>query len=132
MEKERYIVEIEDLVSNLIIEFKVRNIKNYVTYDEIDKYAANIIKQLRLENIDLIIDMNRYKTNRFFQVYSDFFEESKDETKIILKENVSEEDLINEFRGYLPFNLLLTMIDDNVVTESIIYIDKENNKTRTK
>lgn len=132
MEKEKYIVGIEDLASNLLIEYKSRRIKDYITYEEISKYADNIRKQLNEENIDLIVSMNRNKTDRFFELYSNFFKEIKEESKIVLEDDISEVDLIYEFRGYLPFKLLLTMIDENVVRNSIMYNDKDNNKVNIK
>lgn len=132
MEKQNYIIGIDDLVPNLIIELKLRNIKDYVTYDEIELYANNIRKQLLKENINLITDMNRNKTSRFFQIYKNYFEEIEQEAKIKLKNNISTEQLINEFRGYLPFNLLLAMINDDVIKNSIIYSDKEKIKINIK
>ena len=131
MAKERYTIEIEDLVSNLLIEYKTRNIKDYVTYKEIALYANNIGKSLAEENIDLVVSMNREKTNRFLQLYSNYFVEVKEESKIQLREGITAADLIDEFRGYLPFNLLLSMIDDNVVIKTIeTYKDEENNKNK--
>lgn len=131
MAKERYTIEIEDLVSNLLIEYKIRNIKDYVTYKEIALYANNIGKSLAEEDIDLVVSMNREKTDRFLQLYSNYFVEVKEESKIQLREGITATDLIDEFRGYLPFNLLLSMIDDNVVTKTIeTYKDEENNKNK--
>ena len=131
MAKERYTIEIEDLVSNLLIEYKNRNIKDYVTYKEIALYANNIGKSLAEENIDLVVSMNKEKTDRFLQLYSNYFVEVKEESKIQLREGITATDLIDEFRGYLPFNLLLSMIDDNVVTKMIeTYKDEENNKNK--
>lgn len=131
MAKERYTIEIEDLVSNLLIEYKARNIKDYVTYKEIALYANNIGKSLAEEDIDLVVSMNREKTDRFLQLYSNYFVEVKEESKIQLREGITATDLIDEFRGYLPFNLLLSMIDDNVVTKTIeTYKDEENNKNK--
>ena len=131
MAKERYTIEIEDLVSNLLIEYKTRNIKDYVTYKEIALYANNIGKSLAEEDIDLVVNMNKEKTDRFLQLYNNYFVEVKEESKIQLREGITATDLIDEFRGYLPFNLLLSMIDDNVVTKTIeTYKDEENNKNK--
>ena len=131
MAKEKYIVKTEDLVSNLIIESKLRYKKNYITYEELDKYINNLKKQTINKNIDLIFDVNRDKTYLFLQLYSNFFVESDNRSKIILKNDVSEIDLINKFRGYLPFNLLLVMINDDIIKNSIIYEETiEKNKIK--
>lgn len=60
-----------------------------------------------------ILLLSRNHTDAMFRDYSDFFEEEKQ--GIRLKADKNRKALIDRFRGYLPIDVLLALIDERSV-----------------
>ena len=108
-----YYIGIEDLVANALIE-KINNSDvRFISYQEIESYGAKIVEVLGEKNEKAILIFSRESTSMLLRDYSDFFEETEvnQAMGIQLKDNKKTEDLIYEFRGYLPLDVLLAFLD---------------------
>lgn len=127
-----YNIFIEDLVSNAFIialDFNER----FLTYEEIEYFGGEVIKYLDNLNIKASLNLSKIKTDAFLIKYSHFFE-GKDIFGIRLKENITKSDLIKEFRGSLPIDLLLGFVkveeihNNNYQTKEKTLIYKSKNE----
>lgn len=104
-----YKIELEDLAANAFIKL-MKNGKDtsFISYNDIERYGKNVIKVLESDNEVGILNLSRDKTSRVFELYSEYFEETKENgiRGLKLKCN-SYESLVNKFIGYLPLKLLL-------------------------
>lgn len=64
-----------------------------------------------------VLILSRESTNALFRNYSDFFQENNvnGEMGIELKKEVTLENLINQFRGYLALDVLMAFVNENSV-----------------
>ncbi|MCL2134602.1 MAG: hypothetical protein FWH37_03490 [Candidatus Bathyarchaeota archaeon] len=115
-----YTIRIEDLAANALIEILAKNEdKRFVSYKELDEYAAVIVKILHSHGEKVVLLLSRENTGRMFRNYSNIFEEkTEDELEgISLKDNVQINDLIQQFRGYLALNVFLAFIDKRALAK---------------
>lgn len=112
-----FYIGIEDLAANALIESLQKNQRRFLTYKEIEAYGAVVVQLLREQNEKAVLILSRDKTNAFFHDYSDFFEEqqSADGLGIALKEEKNVDDLIEQFRGYLPLDVLMAFVNSRSV-----------------
>lgn len=103
-----YNIFIADLVSSAFI-IALNNNERFLTYEEIEHFGGEVIKYLDDLDIKGNLKLSKTKTDEFLIKYSNFFE-ARGIQGISLKENVTNEDLINEFRGRLPLDLLLGFV----------------------
>ena len=113
-----FYIGIEDLAANALIESMSRLTKNFLTYKEIESYGTKVVDFLNEKNEKAVLILSRESTNALFRNYSEFFEEkTKDgEVGIELREDVSLEQLIMKFRGYLALDVLMAFINDSTVS----------------
>ncbi len=106
-------IGIEDLAANALIENLNRNKKRFVTYSELEKYGAQVVNILNQQGEKAILVLSRESTRIMFRNYSDLFEEvnTKSGLGISLKSNVTVDDLIDKFRGYLAWDVLLAFVN---------------------
>ena len=111
-------IGIEDLAANALIELISQNQDTrFVSYTELENYGAEVVKFLNSRGEKAFLILSRDSTNDMFRNYSDIFEESfcDGSLGIKLKEHVTIEELINKFRGYLSWDVLLAFINEQTV-----------------
>lgn len=94
-----YYLKMSHIIPNAFICFKRR----YLTFTEIEEYAGIIMSK-----IDSILLFSRDRTGGFFQEYGKYF--TREGEKVRLKDEITYDTLIDEFRGYLPLELLRVFI----------------------
>lgn len=114
-----FYIGIEDLAANALIEI-LSNSKDvrFVTYEQLEKYGSEVIRLLNQKGDEAVLILSRDRTNDMFRSYSNFFEEvdSENGLGIQLKDGITCNDLINQFRGYLALDVLFAFIDDQSVS----------------
>ena len=111
-------IGIEDLAANALIELLSQNQGlRFVSYKKLESYGAEVVKFLNSRGEKAILILSRDTTNDMFRNYSDIFEEAfcDGALGIRLKDKVTMEDLINKFRGYLSWDVLLAFINEQTV-----------------
>lgn len=100
---------IDDLAGNAFIHLLQSGDKKLeVTLLSLEKYGSQIINWLKDKNIIAHGIYSRQMTNRMFDIFDEFFEESELDGKhsVKLKDGVEVERLINKFRTYTEFELM--------------------------
>ena len=108
-------IGIEDLAANALIEIldKEKNItESFVSYDTLEEYGLQIVKMLTEQGTDVVLIFSREETRKMLRDYSDIFIECNRNGKngISLRENVTVQQLISRFRGYLSLDVLLAFM----------------------
>ena len=100
-----YQIHLEDLLANAFIEmFRNNDTNKFISYKEIETYADIILKSICSKNKLAELRLSRDRTSNVLKTYSKFFEEV--ENGIKLKPEITQDELIKEFRGYLTLFLL--------------------------
>lgn len=112
-----FYIGIEDLAANALIESMRRAEKTFLTYKEIENYGSRVVEFLNEKDEKAVLILSRESTCALFRNYSDFFEEKSvnGEMGIELKKEVTLEDLINQFRGYLALDVLMAFVNESSV-----------------
>ena len=97
-----YYLRMSYIVPNAFICFK----KRYLTFHEIEEYAGIIMSKTD-EKYKLLF--SRDYTREFFQEYGKYF--TREGEGIRLRNGITYDTLIDEFRGYLPLELLRILIN---------------------
>ena len=111
-------IGIEDLAANALIEvMSINDNTRFVSYTELENYGAEVVKFLNSKGEKAILILSRESTNDMFRNYSDIFEETLNNGTwgIELKSNITIEDLIDKFRGYLAWDVLLAFVNEQTV-----------------
>lgn len=108
-------IGIEDLAANALIEIldKEKNIiESFVSYDTLEEYGLQIVKMLTEQGTDVVLIFSREETRKMLRDYSNIFIECNRNGKIgiSLRENVTVQQLISKFRGYLSLDVLLAFM----------------------
>jgi hypothetical protein len=115
-----FYIHIEDLAANALIELLNQDLsKRFVSYMDLEKYGAAVVKILDAQNEKAVLLLSRNSTNVFLHDYSDYFTETtrKGKLGICLREGKTQKDLIQQFRGYLAVDVLLAFMNhDSVAT----------------
>jgi hypothetical protein len=116
----RLYIGIEDLAANALIEVLSENEeKRFVTYKELTDYGNMVVQILRTSiNEKAILIWSRDYTNALFRNYSDIFIEKKTDAGlgIALRDGVDVDKLIEKFRGYLAWDVLLAFTDERATS----------------
>lgn len=125
MKKEKYIICLPDIVANAFIELRNREKNvNELTLSVLEKYGNEVASKLKEDGEKIIYGLSRTATEHFKTQYQNFFTVEEDdcnlETLIILKDGIKIDYLINHFRSYLPLNLLLAYMDDEVIQRGLL------------
>lgn len=112
-----FYIGIEDLAANALIESMRRAEKTFLTYREIEDYGSRVVEFLNEKGEKAVLILSRESTNALFRNYSDFFQEKSenDEMGIALKTEVTLENLMNQFRGYLALDVLMAFVNEHSV-----------------
>lgn len=113
-----FYIGIEDLAANALIELLQKKHQNYITYDELERYGAQVVRLLSEQGEKAVLLLSRDNTNALFRDYSDFFEEEELENGlgIKLKDGKGVNDLIIQFRGYLALDVLMALVNERSVS----------------
>lgn len=104
-------IGIEDLAANAFIALLQEDEKcNFITYDELELYGEQAVKVLAEKGEKAALLLSRNHTDAMFCDCSDFFEEERQ--GIRLKADKDRKALIEHFRGYLPIDVLLALVDE--------------------
>lgn len=111
-----YYIGIEDLVANALIERVERTQSRKVSLKQLNEYGRAIVAKLKIANEEAILIFNRDVTNNFFHDCTDYFtiNECEDDTIISLNDNVSTDQLRNQFRINISFELLKAFVDKDI------------------
>ncbi len=113
-------IGIEDLAANALIEVMSKDAsKRFVSYEELESYGAEVVNFLNAKGEKAILILSRESTNAMFRNYSDIFEEivSYGKPGIQLKTDITIEELIIKFRGYLAWDVLLAFVSKQTVAK---------------
>lgn len=111
MEQKRYIIVIEDLFFNLLITLKKDDIDPKVlTHKEICDYGKKLVEFASTKEIKIVLSLSRDQTYRFYNDNYGVIEDNEHGGIKILK-NLSTDELIYDYRGYLPLDVLLLILD---------------------
>lgn len=114
----------KDLTANALIEIlKARqNEQNqhdpvFVSYSQLEDYGMAVVEILLEHDEKAVFLLSRNDTDAFFYDYADFFEEvdTDDGLGIALKKGVELNTLIDTFRGYLPWSVLVAFSNERAV-----------------
>ncbi len=115
-----FYIGIEDLAANALIEILRRDeTKRFVTYEELENYGTAVVKLLSERGEEAVLILSRDNTNIALRNYSGYFYEKTCMGKegIALRENISVEDLIKKFRGWISFDVLRAFVNIQTVGE---------------
>lgn len=111
-----YRITLEDLAANAMIWLLKDGISSpTVTYKQLDAYGAATLSFLTMLGKSAYLDLSRDKTRNMLEQYAFYFKEKEDETGLELRSGISRKDLICEFCGALPVEILLAFMDQDVV-----------------
>lgn len=109
-----FYIGIEDLAANALIALLSKQDRRFVSYEELEKYGETVVKVLNEQGEQAILILSRESTNAMFRNYSDIFEEYSDENGvgISLQKDITVDNLIDRFRGYLAWDVLLAFVNE--------------------
>lgn len=114
-----FYIGIEDLAANALIEILEMEDENpsqkCVTYAELEKYGTEVVRYLKVNGEKAVLIFSKESTDVMLHNYSDFFEEREKGTAIGLREGKHVPDLIERFRAYLAFDLMMAFMADDPV-----------------
>jgi len=117
-----YTIYIEDLIANSIIELSQIDGSRKVNIKKAEKYGNAVIKKLKDQGITADLRLSRDLTAEFEYSYSAYFSVNRidsRETEYILNPEKTIDDLIKRFRAYLPLDVLIAFMDEEVVKEGL-------------
>lgn len=100
-------IRTDDLVGNSFVSYLEKTGKRVLSLQKIENFAKSIVIDLRSKGIESTLLLSRDKTYAFFYEYSDWFSYVESDGLVILNDNISVEDLIERFSGYLSLEVLL-------------------------
>lgn len=108
-----YYIGMDDIIANAFIESMRENGNRFLTYKQINDYGDKVADLIR-EDSDVFVDKSN--TSSVLMDYSDFFAEQTidGEIGVELKREKSVSNLINQFRGYLPLDVLRAFADEEI------------------
>ena len=123
-----FYIGIEDLAANALIEvLKTKEAneqlsKYCVTLAELENYGTRVIRHLNDKGEKAILILSRENTTMMFRNYSDFFEEvdTPEGIAISLREGKTVSDLIDKFRTYLAFDVMMAFM--NAATVQVLKV----------
>lgn len=100
-----YCIQIEDLIANAFIESG----RNSLPLEQIEAYGRAVVKALRDQDKEAKLILSR---DDLESLNTNFFEKTNEGRLVIkLKDGITKEDLIKNFRGYLSLDVLCAMIE---------------------
>ena len=114
-----YYIGIEDLAANALIELLTREQgTREVSFEALSEYGFAVVRVLNRDNRNGVLVLSRERTRSFIRECSDIFEvEGLDGAhgKLVLKEGVGIDLLIDRFCGTISIYVLRAMADQEAV-----------------
>lgn len=111
-----FYIGIEDLAANALIEIlemeEEDSSQKSVTYAELEKYGTEVVRYLKENGERAVLIFSRESTDVMLHNYADFFEERENGAAIGLRKGKHVLDLIERFRTYLAFDLMMAFMAD--------------------
>ena len=119
-----YYILTAELIANALIESVQKYGRDFLTFKQIENYGSKVVEILNHKGIEAVLLLSRYATNDMLMDYADYFVEieilrsnGEKEYGIKLCDNVTVEQLIAEFRGYLFLDILIAFTREYSVKE---------------
>ena len=114
-----FYIGIEDLAANALIEILSKSERTFVTYKELEQYGQKVVQVLDQQGDKAVLILSRESTIAMFRNYSDIFDETQDanELGITLRSGVTKDKLIEKFRGYPAWDVLLAFVNEESIKE---------------
>ncbi len=103
-------IEIDDLIGNAFIPYLEKTGKRTLPLSKINEFGSKIVNYLNKNGENACLRLSRDITNIFFYEYSDLFklvENGKEDVVVLVDNNITPNDLIHKFSGYLSLSVLL-------------------------
>lgn len=102
-----YIIEIQDLVANALIELLERSNKREVSFRLLMSYGRAVIMRLQQDDKQAYLLLSKEGENNLRNDYTRFFHIDDEESKIILNEDISLKELKEEFWSNIAYDVYL-------------------------
>lgn len=113
MEEKKYFLVLDDLFYNLLKTLKEDDIDPKVlTHQEVCNYGKKLEEFAKNNGINIILLLSRDRTYQFYRNNYGIVEDDEQGAIKIIK-NITKEELIGKYRGYLPLDVLLLIEDKN-------------------
>lgn len=111
-----YEITFEDLLGNAFIATDI-NYNRFIPYYKLDNYAKCLVEYFTNKGIPCKVVWNRDRKDWILYYYSSFFQEiTVNGIKgVLLKDNVSEDILRENFSSYLSVEMLVAFRDENCI-----------------
>ena len=111
-----YYIGMDDVIANAFIESMKQNGNRFLTYEQIYDYGDKAVGLIR-KDAEVLFDKSN--TDSVLTDDADFVsEQTIDGTLgIELKQEKSRSDLINQFRGYLPLDVLRAFVSVSICAD---------------
>lgn len=114
-----YFIGLETLVPNAFIELYP---EKTISFKTIERYGEKVIKKLGDMGHRPLLVLNRDLTDKFLSQYKMYFDsiQVNNDYYFILKDGITKDELIRNARMFLSADILLAVMDNDVVNESLI------------
>ena len=104
-------IEIDDIVGQAFIVYLRKTGKRKLSLSKIDNYGGEVIKDLKSKGEKVCLCLSREQTRNFFY-NSKYFLYDEITNIVELKPNITEDDLIKRFCGYINYEILIAFRKD--------------------
>ena len=101
-------IEIGELIGNAFISYFEATGKRVLSFSKINKFGEKIVNELNKNEKRAILYFYKYKTEEFFEEYSDWFKtvDIRREVSVVMSNNITTDDLRKKFSGYLSLEVM--------------------------
>lgn len=99
-------IEIDDIVGQAFIVYFRKTGKRTLSLSKINKFGDKVVEELKKEGHHVCLFLSRDETRTFF-CNTPYFVYDEETGIVKLKLNVTEEDLIQRFCGYIAWEILV-------------------------
>ena len=112
-----YVIRIEDLIANALIESIERTGKRTLTSDQLENYEKVVVSNLQSEGIDVTFAFSCITVVHFLERYAAYFRltELENGWRISLPDEISTEFLKKNFRIHIPLRVLPSFVANNAI-----------------
>lgn len=99
-------IQMDDLVGNAFISYLQETGKRRLTIQKIEDFAHSVVKDLNSSGTEVALELSRDETTKFFNYYSEWFSYLEKDNVIVLRDDITVKQLIEEFSGCLSLDVL--------------------------
>ncbi len=111
-----YVIDINSFLPNAMIEIMEKKGIRKAKMKDITEYGRLIVHNMRETKILSVLILSKDRTYEFFTTYNKLFEIKDDEAPyVIVKENITADDLRKIFRTQIPMDILPFFTDSKTV-----------------